>query len=324
MSNIPLPPASELTVNVSAFIGPVELGVVVAIFLFGCSVVQGYIYYSTFRRDPWFFKVLVAVVLALEAAHVSSTVACMWSMTVTTYGNPLALAVFPVGADLAIVFTSLISWVVQGFFIYRLTKFSKTKTFPLLCVVICVLTHTTGLVVAGEAFAMTSLTLFESAQFRLITMSLTAQAVCDLTITVGMVYHLRNRRKSGFPQTVFAIDRLILWTLETGLITGLTSILVTIFFLTMRRNFVWVGIYAYFACIYANSLLASLNSRLNVLSKKSDGPFELNNRSNPSGGFSRTNPVVINISQTVEHNLNDKADAQPEDRFVSEAGKIEV
>ncbi|KAH7909890.1 hypothetical protein BJ138DRAFT_1114570 [Hygrophoropsis aurantiaca] len=327
--NSTLPPGFTLEpiIDVSVLIGPVELGVVVAIFLFGCSIVQGYIYYSTFRKDPWFFKVLVASVLAVETAHVMSVTACMWSMTVATYGNPVALTVFPTGADLAILFTSLISAIVQGFYVFRLTRFSKTRILPAFCAAVSASAHITSLVIAGKAFAMKSLAQFESANFRLITLCLASDVVCDLALTCGMVYHLRNRRKSGFPQTVYAIDRLILWTLgesciapaisrneinpripETGLITCLNSILVLVFFLTMKQNFVWVGLYAFFACIYTNSLLASLNSRLNVLSKHSEESYGLSSRSNASRP--RIPPVVIDISRTVERSVGDKSDIQ--------------
>ncbi|KAH7909901.1 hypothetical protein BJ138DRAFT_1114579 [Hygrophoropsis aurantiaca] len=301
--NSTLPPGLTLerAVNVSILIGPVELGVAIAILLFGCSIVQGYIYYSTFRDDPWFFKVLVASVLTVETGHIMCISAYIWSMTVTTYGNPMALAVFPAAADMMIVSTTLISISVQSFYIFRLTKFSNTRIFPALCAAILVLANLTCLIIAGKAFAMESLVQFETAIFRLIAVSLTAKAVCDLAIAIGMVYHLRNRRKSGFPRTAYIIDRLIRWTLETGILTGLNSISVLVFFLTMSNNFIWIGLYTFLACTYANSFLAS---RVNVFSKRLDHEaYEINNISNvDSGGsnLSRINPIVIGISKTVE------------------------
>ncbi|KAH7909900.1 hypothetical protein BJ138DRAFT_169349 [Hygrophoropsis aurantiaca] len=278
------------TTNVGVLIGPVELGVFVAIFLFGCSVVQGYIYYSTFRDDPWYFKFLVTSALTVETAHIMSIAAYVWNTTVTTYGNPGALTVFPAGADMAILCTSLVSWLVQSFYIVRLARFSNTRVFPAICAAISALSNITSLVIAGKAFVMNNLAQFESAIFRMITVSLAAKAVCDLAIAIGMVYHLRKRRP-GFLQTVYAIDRLIRWTLEASLLTGLNSILVLVFFLAMRQNFIWVGLYTFLACNYANALLASLNSRVHGFSKRSDKAYEINNVDSSSP----THPRILSV-----------------------------
>ncbi|KAH7906495.1 hypothetical protein BJ138DRAFT_1129857 [Hygrophoropsis aurantiaca] len=320
-----LPPCLTLEskVNISAIIGPVELGVAVAIFLFGCSIVQGYIYYSTFREDPWVFKVLVASVLALETGHIISINAYIWHITITTYGNPMGLAVFPAAADMAILFTGLISLAVQSFYVLRLTKFSDTRIFPAICAAISVLANTTCLVIAGKAFAMKNLVQFESEISRLITVSLVAKVLCDLAITIGMVYHLRKCR-SGFPQTVYVVDRLIRWTLETGLLTGLNSILVLVFFLAMRENFIWVGLYSFLACSHANSLLASINSRVHISLKCLDEAYTMSSTSNvdnKSPSRPRISPIVIGITRTVERSRSDKLDAQ----FIigSEEGNIE-
>ncbi|KAH7909906.1 hypothetical protein BJ138DRAFT_1154179 [Hygrophoropsis aurantiaca] len=297
------------TINVSVLIGPIELGATVAAFLFGCSVVQGYVYYSTFINDSWVFKALVALVLLLETAQVMSAVSCMWSLTVASYGNPLALAVFPPGADLVILFSCLGGAVVHTFFIYRLTMLSKSRVLPVLCAIFAIITHVCGLIVTGNAFRMTNLVDYESTQFRLITMALVGEAVCDMAITMGLLYHLSGyRRKSGFVRTVRRIDRLILWTLETGLITGLTSILVIVFFLTMRQTFIWTGIYAYFSCIYTNSLLASLNNRLNVPSNRSDRVDELPSSNGLAASPPKTHPVIFNISRTAKNDASNEID----------------
>lgn len=52
------------------------------------------------------------------------------------------------------------------------------------------------------------------------------------------------------------IDRLVLWTIETGLITSLVAVLVISFFLAMKETYIWVGLYTILASVNGNSLLA--------------------------------------------------------------------
>ncbi|KAH7909904.1 hypothetical protein BJ138DRAFT_169056 [Hygrophoropsis aurantiaca] len=154
---------------------------------------------------------------------------------------------------------------------------------------------------------MTSIVDYETAHFRLITLTFAGNAVCDVMITVGLVYNLgRHRRKSGFPRTVRQINRLILWTLETGLIKGLTSILIIVFFFTMRQTSIWAGVYMYFTCIYTNSLLALLNNR--IPPSHFNQVYELPRNNSPSTSLPKTHSVIIDISRTAENDAADKTD----------------
>ncbi|KAH7909905.1 hypothetical protein BJ138DRAFT_1102304 [Hygrophoropsis aurantiaca] len=113
MDNTPSVPVPKT--DVSVFIGPIELGILVAVFLFGCSVIQGHTYYSTFKSDPWILKALVTVALLLEAAKVISGASSLWFLTVTSYGNPqAAFAKFPPAADLVILFSCLSGAVIHA------------------------------------------------------------------------------------------------------------------------------------------------------------------------------------------------------------------
>ncbi|KAH7906800.1 hypothetical protein BJ138DRAFT_578752 [Hygrophoropsis aurantiaca] len=188
------------TTNASTYMGPVEIGLFVAMVLFGCSIVQGYLYFSTFRKDPLVFKAMVAATLALESAYIISVASCVWTMTISSVNDPSLLLVYPIGAELGLVFTIFISGITETFFIYRLVKFSKTLAFPALCGTISFLTVISGMIVAGEAFRMTSVAEFQTTQFRLINLLLVSDSACALLITTGMVYHLRKSRSRGLPR----------------------------------------------------------------------------------------------------------------------------
>ncbi|KDR68058.1 hypothetical protein GALMADRAFT_257313 [Galerina marginata CBS 339.88] len=65
---------------------------------------------------------------------------------------------------------------------------------------------------------------------------------------------------SNLKSTTAFLNRLMRWTLQTGLITSMTSVTVIICFQAMS-NMVWFGLYIILAKLYSISLLVSLNAR---------------------------------------------------------------
>ncbi|KAG1873719.1 hypothetical protein DFJ58DRAFT_759869 [Suillus subalutaceus] len=285
--------------NVYTMIGPVVLGALVNACLFGGLVVQTYVYYANFPNDHPVMKLTVAAILASQIAHLICVSATLWNVVVNGYGNPLTLLIFPLGADATILFTAITGALVESSFAFRLWKLSKTLTLPLISLALCLLAQSIALAMAAKAFAMTNLVTFETDENRLIILALTSRLVCELTLTLSMVWYLRKQRSSTFSRTTTKIDRLVLWTLETGLITSLVVVFVMSFFLATKQNYIWIGIYANLATVNANSLLASLNGRLIIRSVPNDS-LNMNTLSSSSGGRSRrTQSVVINVTQTI-------------------------
>ncbi|KAG1833542.1 hypothetical protein EV424DRAFT_1365862 [Suillus variegatus] len=230
--------------NAYTMIGPVVLGALVNACLFGGLVIQTYVYYANFPNDHRMVRLTVAAILASQIAHVICVSATLWKVAVSGYGNPLTLLIFPLGADAAILFTAITGALVESSFAFRLWKLSKLLAPPLISLALCLLAQSIALTMTVKAFAMTDLLTFEADENRLITLSLTSRLVCELTLTLSMVWYLRKQRSLTFASTTTIIDRLVLWTLETGLITSLVVVLVMSFFLAMKQNYIWVGLYA--------------------------------------------------------------------------------
>ncbi|KAG1755400.1 hypothetical protein EDB19DRAFT_1661022 [Suillus lakei] len=294
-----LPPFESF--NVYIMIGPVVLGALANACFFGGLVVQTYVYYASFPNDNRVMKITVAAILASQIAHLICVSATLWKVAVTDYGNPLTFLVFPLGADAAILFTAITGALVESAFVFRLWKLSKTLVLPLVSLALCLLAQSISLAMAVKAFTMTNLVTFETDENRLITLSLTSRLACELTLTLSMAWYLRKQRSSTFSRTTTMIDRLVLWTIETGLTTSLVVVFVLSFFLSMKQNYIWVGIYANLATVNANSLLASLNGRLILRSVPNDS-LNMNTLSSSGGGPSRkTQSVVINVTQSVRN-----------------------
>ncbi|KAF8064284.1 hypothetical protein FPV67DRAFT_1451491 [Lyophyllum atratum] len=104
-------------------LGPHEVGVMVAIFLFGLVTIQAFIYFRQYPDDPRGVKLLVTVVCAFS----------LYRRTVTDYGKISDLEQYPEGMCGAFSLSGLIGSLVQSFFAYRLYRLSGRLTIGIMC-----------------------------------------------------------------------------------------------------------------------------------------------------------------------------------------------
>lgn len=238
------------------------VGSMIASYLFGCSTLQTYTYYRRFPCDRRVFRILVATVMTLTFAHIICIMYWTWTLTVSGCENPDGVTIFSNSRDANLILTPLISTFVQAFFIYRLFKFSGSKTLAAFCGILSMLNLTGTLVDASTALGISTDRTAKNARNWLTILTLVAAAVCDLVISIGLVYFLqRERRRTKAHQIHNIADRLTRWAIETGLATSMSAVLVIVFFCAMRNTFLWTAVYDVLADVYTNSLLAALNSR---------------------------------------------------------------
>ncbi|KAG1777825.1 hypothetical protein EV702DRAFT_225133 [Suillus placidus] len=243
-------------------IGPVQVGGLLSAALFGCLSFQSYVYFARFTNDHLILKAAVSAVFFIQLGHFVCIISTLWTMTVSTYGDPSQLQVLPLAADLAIPLSAFTAFIAQSFYAFRLWRLSEKVFFPILCEMISVVAQISTLILSPRAFYMTDLTVFEDSQILLITLSFVARAACDLITTAAIAWSLYNKRVSNLRNTMTMIDRLIYWTIETGLATSLMAVIVAVLFLVLRQNFVWFGAWLMLPNVVGNSLLASFNRRL--------------------------------------------------------------
>ncbi|KAG2042141.1 hypothetical protein BDR03DRAFT_944648 [Suillus americanus] len=283
--------------NASIIVGPVVLGTLVGTCLFGCLVIQTYVYYANFVNDHRAIKFTVAAVFATQIAHVMCVSATLWNTTVSAYGDPSKLQILPSTAAATILLTGITGALVESYFAFRLWKVSKKLLLPFLSLVLCIIAQVVSLVITVQTFKTTNIAVFAIDQNTSITLALTSRVLCDLILTLSMAWYLKKQR-SEYPRTANMIDRLVLWTIETGLITSLVAVLVISFFLAVKQNYIWVGLYAILASVNGNSLLASLNGRL-IFRSVTKESLRMSALSGPGGGHNKQQPFMINVTQTV-------------------------
>ncbi|KAG1890076.1 hypothetical protein F4604DRAFT_645386 [Suillus subluteus] len=227
--------------DASVVIGPVQVFGLLSGALFGCLACQSYVYFAKFTSDGLALKATVSAVLLIQLGHFVCIMSMLWTMTVSTYGDPSQLNVFPLAADMVILLSSFTVSIVQSFYAFRLWKLSRNISLSILCQMFSVVAQISTFILSARAFSMTDLTMFEARQSLLIMLAFTTRAVCDWITTVGIAWNLKKKRGSDIIDTTTMIDRLIYWTIETALITSLLAVTVIILLLVLKQNCEYIG-----------------------------------------------------------------------------------
>jgi hypothetical protein len=256
--------AEHEVLHLGLTLGANEIGTLISSVFLGITTVQMYIYYKNDFRDPLWIRLLVSLIWVLETTHTVFIWIYLYSLTVTNYGNPAALVTSPWTLSMSSVFDGLIGGAVQAYFAHRIYILSGHLLLPIISWLGSALQVALTLSIAIIGSRMT-LREFASRFEWIVTTSLVAIMVVDILNTGGLCYFLFvERSKNRVKRTRLAVDKLILWTIETGLVTSVAAVVMLILFLGKPGTALWISITLFYAKLYSNCLLASLNGRISL------------------------------------------------------------
>ncbi|KAF8186291.1 hypothetical protein BJ912DRAFT_469028 [Pholiota molesta] len=291
-------------VDLSNTIGALEIGSLFATFIFGIVTLQTYTYYTTFGKDPWYYKALVASVWLLEIGHTMGVSYEMYQDTIVLYGEPQHLTKFRALGSTTVI-GGVITLLVQGFFAIRLFQVlpKPYSSIGILCVLLSLVRCAAAVYLTIQALTFANVTEYRDRMGWLITTLLVVGAAVDVIIAGSMLYYLAKKRNQGLQRIATIIDRLIAYTIRTGLLTSVAAVAMLICFQTMPNNFIWLAIYTFLAKLYSNCLLSSLNSRQGLRDQASISVFsERHSRGKGSHGGVVTidrSRIAFNASQLI-------------------------
>ncbi|KAJ7629567.1 hypothetical protein B0H17DRAFT_962830 [Mycena rosella] len=175
--------------SLTATSGAMEIGTLVATFLFGLVTAQVYVYFHQCSNDPWGLKFLVGLVWSLDLGHTVAISKAIYAITITRYGRPDLIGVLPHSLDVSIIIRMVC---VSAY------KFSKTLRLPILCISLSLIRLAGSLGLSVIAFRRLPLPEFEARVGWLITAILVVGLTVDLILTVTLCYYLRYWRNGGF------------------------------------------------------------------------------------------------------------------------------
>ncbi|KAF7300460.1 hypothetical protein HMN09_00929900 [Mycena chlorophos] len=301
-------PAAAITLpDMSPTLGALLVGTLLSCVLWGILTTQVYLYFGRFAEDRRAMKILVAVVWTLELVHAISISHTTYTYLVLDYTDPLKLqGKMPATLAVSVLVGAIITATVQGYFSFRIWVLAPNAFFKLVSGVL-------WLSAAAYLFGSLADTIlsieapniatFLSKYGKLMLYPTILNLANDLLITAALLTILIWTRQQGIARTALLVDRLILWTIETGMITSGFSCLNLAFYDTEPNNFIWIAMQIIKARLFANTLLATLNSRTAFLAAMGPSTRDTDTTTGPSAAGARS-PDHLQFTSNIDIGLS--------------------
>jgi len=244
-------------------LGPGFIGFTISLWLYGSTLSQTIYYFRTFPDDSRITKCLACFLCVVDTLHVCLLSHMFWGFLV--YGPSVGFSILlklPWQLMASFIVGFIINTVVQCFFGLRVWKISFNNRIIASIIGI----SSTGQLCAGMAFSghlitviNPTLALNNIGQLYART-SLACSLVCDLTISVSMVYYFSLFR-DGMKRSKDVLQLLIILSVNMGVLLSLATAVTLILVVNDPGTFTSLGPHFVLSKLYINSLLATLNSR---------------------------------------------------------------
>ncbi|KAI0717573.1 hypothetical protein C8T65DRAFT_641012 [Cerioporus squamosus] len=250
--------------NVGGVLGAMLVEVCLACMLFGATTIQSFIYFQTDASavSSWSLKSLVGSTWFLEGLHTAFCIQFAYAYTIKNFGNYDFMGHINWGAAATILIGTILSLMVHGFFIKRIYTLGNGS------VIIPVITAipTLGCFACGVGSFILSFSHREWTAFQIdlspmvmITVGLACAAAADVIIMFTMAYYIPLQKHKGSHPPGNWADSVLVYSVNTGAMTAIFSILSLVLFLTERHSLVYLGLIEIQTKLYSNSLLGNLN-----------------------------------------------------------------
>lgn len=270
-------------VTVGNTLGATLVGAFLSAALSGILTMQVIIYYRLYSHDFTRNKIMVGTLWVLDTIHVSMVCAASWSYLVTNRGDDHISDYIPWTIAVTVALTAFITFIVHCFFVQRIYCLGGRNlivTLPLFSMALSRLIA--ALISTAEMIRFGTYPLFISHFAWVFTIGLSLSAVVDVFITVTMLVILRKSRTGYSTITDHIIDSIALYTIETGLVTCITTVVSLVCWISMPHNLVFLALHFTISKLYSNSVLATLNARR-----------ALRRRTRYSSSYQPTLPTII-------------------------------
>ncbi|TFY50476.1 hypothetical protein EVG20_g11495, partial [Dentipellis fragilis] len=225
--------------------GPILIGTMLNLILYGISITQTYFYIASFKQDKLWIKLFILVIFVADTSNTAFDVEFMYESLVNNFNNPTAImtANWVFATDPAI--TAIISTMVQLFFCWHVNILTGSTWIVGLLVIGVVHRRSFMLIalrsaaVGGIATAVAIGIVPHWLEFQKFKVSgivwLATSALVDTTITGILVWYLR-RQKTVFSGSNDILNRIIRITVQTGLVTSIWAIVDLGLFLGSRAG----------------------------------------------------------------------------------------
>ncbi|KAJ3575537.1 hypothetical protein NP233_g1041 [Leucocoprinus birnbaumii] len=277
--------------------GAMMIGVIVSAVLHGVCLLQAFYYFQRYKKDHFLMRTLVGVLVVFEATHLSFISHTVYHYQITHFNDQAELKRIIWSVVMEALFTGLNGAFVQTFYTYRVWKLSERNWF-LTGLILLLIVCNAG---CGTAWVIISMQLDTYERLLKITpLTITINALSttiDILIASSLVYLLHSAR-TGFKRSDTMINKLIVFVVNTGVLTTLCAIASLICLVASSRTLIYASFYFCIGRFYVNSFLATLNARTSITDKIDNVDHML--VSLPRSALSSTHKSQPNISIRID------------------------
>ncbi|KAI6135231.1 hypothetical protein EV401DRAFT_890502 [Pisolithus croceorrhizus] len=178
------------TLYVTSPVGPIVVSLVLSGVLYGCALVQTYVYYKLFPKDDWKLRALVAFEMAFQTVQLILLFLGVWQTVVITYSRSQITSSLVNTTVVGMIIGAPSAFCVQAFFIFRLHSFSRRKPLPVFCSILITIQLAFTLTVGASSSEVVA---FQKWQGFIVSTLFIAICV-DTTIAASMSYYLKGSK----------------------------------------------------------------------------------------------------------------------------------
>ncbi|KAH9029785.1 hypothetical protein EDB83DRAFT_1859665 [Lactarius deliciosus] len=247
-------------------LGALFIGTVLSSIIYGVTWLQVYSYYNTHSSgDRWPLKSFVAFLMLVDSANLAFGIYPTYDLVVTNFGDYQAANIFTPWSQAALgLSTVILESSVQHFYAYRIYRLGWRSPYLPIAISVSSLTEF-GI---GTAFS----TYIPAASFGngSFTATLSCKVLCDVLITVGMVYTLLNNR-THVRRTNNMLNLLAIYTINCGILHLVFAITCVVLFARYPNALIYTAPFFIMVRLSLCAFMSILNSR-DHLRETLDGP----------------------------------------------------
>jgi len=243
----------------------------------------------------------------LDSLHIAFITHASYFYMVSNFGNFGAL-IAPTWSSLVSIYLALFSdTIIRSIFGRRVWLMTGRNKVLVACIATTSLTaFAMGFAFATRAFVLVTFGNFAKISYFMY--STFGSAIAADILIAGSLCKSLSRSRTGFKKTDTVVNLLIMYTINTSLLTTVCYSACFITYAIWPNKFIYVGIYFSLPKLYLNSLLATLNSR-EALAEKISGvsntTMDLASTNYPTKASKsrHAQSIVVNINREVVSEL---------------------
>ncbi|KAJ7502601.1 hypothetical protein B0H11DRAFT_644247 [Mycena galericulata] len=248
--------------GVELLFGPMLIGVLLNMMLYGVVFIQMVAYFERYPNDSTWIRCLMLYLFLVATANVFIESGILYQPLIMQYGEQASFLVSPKLLPGDSILIAIVSAPIQLFTAWRISVITGSFIVPTLIGLLSLTSFAGGILVSIMVFMNPEFRNFDVFSTE-VTLWLVSSAVCDVSIAIAMSYSLW-KRKTGFSRVDGQINRIVRLTVETGTVTAVAALVdVLLFKLFPNTSLNFIVDYP-LSNLYTCSILAMLNSRERV------------------------------------------------------------